>query len=396
MATAPDGSPAMEITQTKHKAGKLYNGFKQTVAGLFGEADVLINGARACDIVVHDERFYRRVLADGSLGLGESYMDQWWDCEEIDEMIARLLGAGLEEKIQPRKFLYRFLLAHLMNPQRKSKAYEVGERHYDLGNDLFEQMLDKRMTYTCAYWSGHPTPQGLDEAQEAKLELVCRKLELKPGQHVLDIGCGWGSFMIYAAEKYGVAATGVTVSKEQVELGRKRAGNLPVTFELKDYRETTGCYDHVVSLGMFEHVGPRNHRTFMEVTNRVLKDEGLFLLQIAARSNSKTLPDPWSGKYIFPNTLIPCLGEIASSTNGLFVMEDLHNFGADYDKTLQSWHRNFEAAWLLLKNNYSDRFYRMWRYYLLAAAGVSRSRTGQLWQIVFSKKGVHGGYRSVR
>ncbi len=386
----------MEITQIEHKAGKLYNGFKQTVARLLGEADVLINGARPWDIVVHDDRFYRRVLANGSLGLGESYMDQWWDCEEIDEMIARLLGAGLEEKIQPRKFLYLFLLAHLMNPQRKSKAYEVGERHYDLGNDLFERMLDKRMTYTCAYWSGHPTPQGLDQAQEAKLELVCRKLGLKPGQHVLDIGSGWGSFMIYAAEKYGVAATGVTVSKEQVELGRKRAGNLPVTFELKDYRETTGSYDHVVSLGMFEHVGPRNHRTFMEVTNRVLKDEGLFLLQIAARSNSKTLPDPWSGKYIFPNTLIPCLGEIASSTNGLFVMEDLHNFGADYDKTLQSWHRNFEAAWPALKNKYSDRFYRMWRYYLLAAAGLSRSRTGQLWQIVFSKKGVPGGYHSVR
>ena len=396
MAASMDSSHGIEITQTKNKGGKLCNGFRQTVAGLFGEADVLINGARPWDIVVHDERFFRRVLADGSLGLGESYMDQWWDCEAIDEMIARLLGAGLEEKIKPRKLLYLFLLAHLMNPQRKSKAFEVGERHYDLGNDLFERMLDKRMTYTCAYWSGHPTPQGLDQAQEAKLELVCRKLGLKPGQHVLDIGCGWGSFMIYAAQKYGVAATGVTVSKEQVEFGRKRAGNLPVTFELKDYRETTGSYDHVVSLGMFEHVGPRNHRSFMEVTNRVLKDEGLFVLQIAARSNSKTLPDPWSGKYIFPNTLIPCLGEIASSTNGLFVMEDLHNFGADYDKTLQSWHRNFEAAWSSLKNKYSDRFYRMWRYYLLAAAGISRSRTGQLWQIVFSKKGVPGGYHSVR
>jgi cyclopropane-fatty-acyl-phospholipid synthase len=213
---------------------------------------------------------------------------------------------------------------------------------------------------------------------------------------VLDIGCGWGGFMIYAAEKYGASATGVTVSKEQVELGRKRAENLPVTFQLKDYRETTGVYDHVVSLGMFEHVGPRNHRSFMEVTNRVLKDAGLFLLQIAARTNVKTLPDPWSGKYIFPNTLIPALGEIASSTNGLFVLEDLHNFGADYDKTLLAWHKNFEAAWPLLQGKYSHRFYRMWRYYLLAAAGLSRSRAGQLWQLVFSKKGVPGGYSSIR
>jgi len=377
-------------------SNKRRNRFKQTVEGLFQEAGVLINGTRPWDILVHHDQFYQRLLADGSLGLGEAYMDHWWDCEQIDEMITRLLAAGLGEEIQPRKFLYLFLLAHLMNPQRRSKAYEVGERHYDLGNDLFEHMLDKRLTYTCAYWSGYPTPQGLDQAQEAKLDLVCRKLGLQPGQHVLDIGCGWGSFMIYAAEKYGASATGVTVSKEQVELGRKRAGNLPVIFELKDYREINGSYDHVVSLGMFEHVGPRNHRTFMEVTDRVLKDDGLFLLHIAGRTNSKTLPDPWSGKYIFPNTIIPSLDEIASSTNGLFVMEDLHNFGADYDKTLQAWYQNFEAAWPTLKNNYSDRFYRMWRYYLLAAAGISRSRTGQLWQIVFSKKGIPGGYRSVR
>jgi len=356
----------------------------------------LIDGGRPWDIMVHDDRFYQRLLTDGSLGMGESYMDEWWDSEQVDETISRLLRAGLGSKIQPRKFLYSFLLAHLMNPQRRSKAYEVGEHHYDLGNDLFELMLDRRMTYTCAYWSGSPTPQDLAQAQEAKLDLVCQKIGLKPGQHVLDIGCGWGSFMIYAAEKYASSATGVTVSKEQVELGRKRAENLPVTFQLKDYRETTGTFDHVVSLGMFEHVGPRNHRSFMEVTNRVLKDDGLFLLQIAARTNVKTLPDPWSGKYIFPNTLIPALGEIASSTNGLFVLEDLHNFGADYDKTLLAWNQNFEAAWPLLKGKYSYRFYRMWRYYLLAAAGVSRSRTAQIWQLVFSKKGVPGGYRSIR
>lgn len=370
--------------------------FRQVVQELFNKADVSIDGTRPWDIVVHNDHFYQRLITDGSLGLGESYMDEWWDCEQLDEMISRLLRAGLGDKIQPRKFLYLFLLAHALNPQRKSRAYQVGERHYDLGNDLFELMLDKRMTYTCAYWSATPAPQNLDQAQEAKLDLTCRKLGLRPGQRVLDIGCGWGSFMIYAAEKYGVSATGVTVSKEQVDLGRKRAGNLPVDFQLKDYREITGVYDHVVSLGMFEHVGPRNHRAFMEVTNRVLKDEGLFLLHIAARSDSKTLPDPWSAKYIFPNTLIPALGEIASSTNGLFVLEDLHNFGADYDKTLLAWEQNFAAAWPILEKKYSQRFYRMWRFYLLAAAGLSRSRAGHVWQLVFSKKGVPGGYRAPR
>lgn len=383
-------------TSARGAPRKPVNRFRPVVERLFNEAGVIIDGNRPYDIAVRDDRFYQRLLRNGSLGMGESYMAGWWDSAQIDELISRLLRAGLGDKIQPRKFLYLFLLAHLMNPQRRSKAYEVGERHYDLGNNLFQHMLDKRMTYTCAYWSGTPAPQDLDQAQEAKLDLICRKLDLKPGQHVLDIGCGWGSFMIYAAERYGAIATGVTVSKEQVVLGRERAGSLPVTFQLKDYREITGRYDHVVSLGMFEHVGPRNHRTFMKVTNEVLKDGGLFLLQIAARNDSRTLPDPWSNKYIFPNTFLPSLGEIAASTDGLFLMEELHNFGADYDRTLMAWHSNFENAWPILKNQYSECFYRMWRYYLLAAAGLSRSRAGQLWQMVFAKKGVLGGYRTVR
>ena len=391
-----DPAERQPSTNRRHARHQPLNRFRAVVESLFSEAGVMIDGDRPGDIAIHDDRFYQRLLRDGSLGMGESYMDGWWDSAQIDELIARLLRAGLGEKIRPRKFLYLFLLAHLMNPQRRSKAYEVGERHYDLGNDLFQHMLDKRMTYTCAYWSGTPAPSGLDEAQEAKLDLVCRKLDLKPGQRVLDIGCGWGSFMIYAAEKYGAIATGVTVSKEQVALGRVRAGSLPVTFELKDYREIRGRYDHVVSLGMFEHVGPRNHRTFMEITNNVLKDDGLFLLQIGARNDAHAVPDPWSHKYIFPNSFHPSLGEIAASTNGFFIMEELHNFGADYDKTLLAWHRNFENAWPVLKNQYSERFYRMWRYYLLAAAGLSRSRAGQLWQMVFSKKGILGGYRTVR
>ena len=370
--------------------------FKQIVEDLLRPADIIVNGSRDWDIVVHDDRFYRRVLAEGSLGFGESYMEGWWDCRHLHEMIARALRAGVRERTQPASFLVAYVLAKLANPQRKSRAFQVGERHYDLGNELFERMLDERMTYTCAYWSGTPTPQTLDEAQEAKLDLVCRKLRLRPGQHVLDIGCGWGSFMIYAAEKYGVKATGVTVSRAQVELGTKRAGDLPVKFELMDYRDITGEFDHVVSLGMFEHVGVRNHALFMKTVSRVLKADGLFLLHTAGRTNSKTIPDPWSGKYIFPNTICPCIAEIGQSANGLFVMEDWHSFGENYERTLLAWHRNFENAWPSLKDKFSERFHRMWRYYLLAAAGASQSRTGQVWQVVMSKRGVVGGYRSIR
>lgn len=368
--------------------------FKKQSEYILTAADIRINGNRPWDIAVHDTRLYRRAMLRGSLGLGESYMDGWWDVPKLDAFFTRILTNRLDKHVgKTAKFLSN-AMHRITNKQSRFRAFEVGERHYDIGNDLYTAMLDKRLTYTCGYWQKADT---LDAAQEAKLDLICRKLNLKPGQHILDIGCGWGSFAKYAAEKYGVHVTGVTVSREQAALAEKLCAGLPVKFLFQDYREPiAGLFDHIVSIGMFEHVGYKNYRTFMKVVHRSLKDDGLFLLHTIGHSESTADIDPWIDRYIFPNGMMPSVSQISSAIEQLFVMEDWHNFGADYDKTLMAWHKNFNDHWPELKEKYGERFFRMWNYYLLMSAASFRSRSNQLWQVVLSKKGVPGGYISVR
>ncbi|MBU3942514.1 cyclopropane fatty acyl phospholipid synthase [Patescibacteria group bacterium] len=343
---------------------------------------------------VHDERFYKRVLTEGSLGLGESYMDGWWDCQKLDELFNKLLSFEIEKNAKKSlPVLFGILMSKIFNMQSKGRAFNIGKKHYDIGNDLFKSMLDKRMVYTCGYWK---EAKNLNQAQEAKLDLVCQKLKLKPGQKVLDIGCGWGSFAKYAAEKYKVNVIGITVSKEQVELGNKLCKGLPVEIRLQDYRDVNEKFDHIVSLGMIEHVGRKNYRTYMEVANRCLKDDGLFLLHTIGTNESGRTSDHWMNKHIFPGGILPSIKELGGSIEGLFIMEDWHNLSTDYDKTLMAWYKNFDKNWDKLKSNYDERFYRMWKYYLLSCAGGFRARKIQLWQIVLSKNGVPAGYQSIR
>ena len=370
---------------------------RKWVEGLLGLADVRVNGDRPWDMRVADGRVFGRILREGTLGLGEAYVDGWWDAPKLDEFFHKVIAADLKRKVGLSWPLVKTVIrAAFLNLQSYRRAFEIGERHYDNGNDLYQAMLDKRMTYTCGYWSGKPKAGTLDEAQEAKLDLVCRKLGLKAGEHVLDIGCGWGSFAKFAAERYGARVTGITVSREQAELGREMCKGLPVELRLEDYREVRGKFDHVVSLGMFEHVGKKNYRAFMKIVDRCLAEGGLFLLHTIGSKRSVNSTDPWIGKYIFPNGMLPSMKQIAKAAEGLFVMEDWHNFGADYDPTLMAWFRNFEKAWPSLRGKYGERFHRMWKYYLLSCAGAFRARHIQLWQMVFSKKGVSGGYVPVR
>jgi len=367
---------------------------KKLVTKLASLADIQMNGSNPWDITVKDERFYNRLLKESSLGLGESYMDGWWECSHIDEMIHHLMRAGLETKVKKNlKLLSYFVLAKIFNFQTKRRATIVGEKHYDTGNDLFEKMLDKEMSYTCGYWKN---ATNLDQAQEAKLDLTCQKLHLKPGMKVLDIGCGWGAFARHAAKNYGVEVVGVTISKEQVALGRKLSEGLPIDLRFQDYRDIHEKFDRIVSLGMFEHVGYKNYKTYMKKAFSCLKEHGIFLLHTIGSNQSGVNADPWLNKYIFPNGMLPSIKQIAKATEKLFVMEDWHNFGSDYDKTLQAWRANFINAWDQLKSHYSERFYRMWIYYLSCCAGVFRSRDIQLWQIVLSKNGLPEGYTSIR
>jgi cyclopropane-fatty-acyl-phospholipid synthase len=358
---------------------------------MFAHADIQVDGDRPWDIRLHDASVPERVFAVGSLGLGEAYLDGHWDAEQLDEFFNHALRAHLDQKLKPLGYILHTLQARLFNLQTTRRAWRVGEMHYDLGNDFYAAMLDPRMTYTCAYWQSGATT--LAEAQDAKLELICRKLDLKPGMRLLDIGCGWGSLMGYAAEHYGVACVGITISKEQVDWARTRYAGLPLEFRLQDYREIDEQFDRIASIGMFEHVGRKNYRTYMKVVHRCLKEDGLFLLHTIGKNEAKSATNPWINKYIFPNGDLPAIGQIGDATDCLFVTEDLHNFSVDYDKTLMAWCANFEAAWPQFQAEKGERFYRMWRYYLLSCAGAFRAREVQLWQWVFSKEGIVGGYR---
>ena len=368
--------------------------YEEIATEILGFAGVQINGENPWDIRIHNKEFFYRALTEGELGLGESYMEGWWDAERVDELIYRILVARIDERIKLKfSILMKLFTAKLFNLQSKRRAFIVGEKHYDLGNDLFQYMLDQRMNYSCAYWQD---ALSLDQAQENKLELICRKLYLKPGMRILDIGCGWGPFGKYAAAKYRVEVTGITVSKEQVQLGKKLCEGFPVDFRLIDYRDMDEKFDRIVSIGMVEHVGYKNYNTFFKVANRCLKDDGLFLLHTIGHVDSSNALDPWTHKYIFPNGMIPSAAQLSEAFEKLFVMEDWHNFGVDYDKTLMAWYENFVNNWGKIASHLSERFFRMWKFYLLSAAATFRSRRSQLWQIVLSKNGLPGGYVSMR
>lgn len=364
------------------------------ITALLAEAGIEVGGDRPWDMRMHHPQAAERILARGSLGLGESYMEGWWDCDRVDQFIARVLMARLDEKVGTAALMVHGLRARLFNLQNLRRTWQVGEVHYDLGNDFFEAMLDSSMAYTCGYWA---RADNLADAQRAKLDLVCRKLGLEPGMRLLDIGCGWGSLMRYAAEHYGVECVGLTISREQAEFGQARCSGLPVSFRLQDYRQFnrggSERFDRIASVGMFEHVGAKNHVAFFEMARRSLKEEGLFLLHTIGKNVRRTPTDPWIDRYIFPNGDLPALGQIADAAEDCFIVEDVHNFGADYDRTLMAWHARFEAAWPQFAERHGQRFYRMWRYYLLACAGTFRARSNQLWQIVLSPSGVSGGYR---
>lgn len=371
--------------------------YQSALRGMLERAEVAWNGSNPWDIHVRDPNFAKRVLTQGSLGAGESYMDGQWDCERLDEMLFRVMKSGIDRSLPNFRELWAALLARLFNPQTPTRSFKVGEQHYDIGDDLYMRMLDRRMIYSCAYWK---QAQSLEEAQEAKLDLVCRKLGLQPGMRVLDIGCGWGGAAQFAAERYGVDVVGVTVSRHQAATAAERTKHLPVHILLQDYRTLVTEYKHgfdrIYSLGMFEHVGVRNYRDYFGITRNLLTPDGLFLLHTIGASVSQAANDPWIERYIFPNSMIPSMSQIAAALEGVFVVEDWHGFGPYYDQTLMTWQQRFNAHWPELKDRYSERFRRMWNFWLSASAAHFRARRNQLWQVVLSPEGVAGGYQEVR
>ncbi len=366
------------------------NKSERYVRELLRAADINVGGSRPHDIRVNNPEFYTRVLRDGSLGFGESYMDGQWDADVLDEALKRVLLAKLD--VIARKNIPLVLhtaKAKLLNLQNKMRAFQVGEQHYDIGNELYTGMLDNSMAYTCAYW--RDGARTLEEAQTAKLDLVCRKLNLKEGMRVLELGCGWGGFAKHAAENYGVSVVGFTVSKEQASFASEWTKHLPVEIRMQDYREARGTYDAVVSIGLMEHIGPKNYRSYMELVDRCLAPGGVALVHTIAGNRAVDIIEPWFEKYIFPNAVLPTIGNLSSAFDDLFVCEDVHNIGPDYDLTLMAWNRNFNEIWpTLSKQNpskYNERFYRMWTFYLLCSAAGFRTRYTQLFQLVLTRAG---------
>ena len=381
--------------QTRLKSIRILDAMshKQVIQQLLDKAQIQINGTQPGDIQVHNDGLYGRVLAEGSLGLGESYMDGWWDSVQLDEFFAKVHTVQLDKDIVDTRLIVNAVKARVFNMQNKRLSKRVANEHYNLDNDFYEKMLDPHMQYTCAYWKGAHT---LAEAQEQKLELICRKLQLRKGDRILELGCGWGGFAQYAASKYGCSVVAHNISSEQVAFARRWCADLPVEVIQGDYREATGEFDKVAAIGLTEHVGYKNYRTLMETAHRRLKPHGLFLLHTIGNNASVTTSDPWFDKYIFPGGMLPSVAQLSAAMDGLLVMEDWHNFGPDYDKTLVAWQNNVDKHWGEFKAKFDERFHRMWRYYLLSLAGSFRARKIHLWQIVMSKQGVLGGYESVR
>jgi cyclopropane-fatty-acyl-phospholipid synthase len=379
-------------SESSVQAGAL--NLKERCQRILNHADIKIDGSRPWDLQIRDDRFYARVLSEGSMGLGESYMDGWWDAEALDEFFFRIFRTDLAEQSLTWRDKLSALKARIINQQKISRAFQIGRHHYDLGNDLYRTMLDRQMIYSCGYWQHAST---LDQAQEAKLDLICRKLQLKPSMRLLDIGCGWGGMAAYAARNYGVEVVGITVSEEQARFAREQCRGLPVTIELCDYRKQEGTFDRVVSIGMFEHVGYKNYRTYMQQQKSLLTSDGLALLHTIGRNKTAPDVDKWISRYIFPNSMLPSAKQLSCAAEGLFVIEDWHSFGTDYDTTLMHWFRNFDDSFdTLPSSKYDQRFYRMWKYYLLSCAGSFRARRNQVWQLVLSPQGCLEGYHAPR
>lgn len=383
----------MVATSVTNTTKKLLSSFdprraQELFVDLLAQADIIVGGDRPWDLQVHDERLWARLLRDGTLGAGESYVEGWWDTPALDQFIDHILRARFDNALRDNWiFVAQAVRARVLNLQSITRAFDNGQHHYDIGNDLYEAMLCRRLLYTCAYWSdGAKT---LDEAQDAKLDLVCRKIGLSPGMKVLDLGCGWGGFAAFAAERYKVTVTGFTVSQEQVKWANDHYPHLPIDIRLDDYRNATGTYDAVVSIGLMEHVGWKNYRGYMQLVDRLLAPGGVAFVHTIGGNLPRTHIEPWFDKYIFPNAVLPTLARLATAMEGIFIPEDVHNIGEEYDPTLMAWWHNFDAAWPKLRARYGDAFYRRWKYYLLSCAGAFRSRSQQLFQLVMTRPGTH-------
>lgn len=342
---------------------------------------------------VHDSRFYSRLLSDAALGLGETYMDGWWD--EADGDVVGLMGLihlnDLRSKVRGNlrlqlNFLYHWVAAIATRTKSRSNV----EFHYDTSNDFFELILDPMMTYSCGY-QVYPD-DSLEEMQLQKYELLSRKLDLQPGDRLLDIGCGWGGMLRYAAKNYGVRGLGITLSKEQMQWARQRIkeDGLEDRLEirLQDYREMAGEFDKVVSIGMFEHVGREFQTTYMQQVSSLLRNGGIGVLHSIGTTGSQ-FPGLWLRKYIFPGTYLPGIGDFTGNAEKADLkVVHMENLKPHYAETARWWKENLHAqhdAIVKLSGFGAERVYRMWDFFFQLLEGGFRYGDLQVYQMLLYK-----------
>jgi cyclopropane-fatty-acyl-phospholipid synthase len=359
---------------------------QRVIESILEPQDIHINGNRPWDMVVRDERVFRDIVTRGSLGLGNAYTQGWWDSPALDEWMYRVSQSPALRSARTLTHIIPNALAtaseFLYNTQSLPRSQHVLKKHYELNLPLFANMLDPLMQYSCAHFGNTKT---LPEAQVEKLDLIARKLEISERDTLLDIGSGWGGLAKYFSENKGCSVTGINISQKQIQFSEKFAPSQKVSFQNRDYRQIEGIFDKVVSVGMFEHVGPQNYRAFMKSAHKALRPGGLLLIQSITKSTSDKICDPWIKRNIFPNSHIPSLAQVSAAAEDLFVLESVQNIGEHYDKTLMCWHKNFTKNWEKISPSFDSAFQRKWTYYLLTCAGVFRARELGCCQVLFRK-----------
>jgi cyclopropane-fatty-acyl-phospholipid synthase len=376
--------------------------FKPLFESLLSGSGVRVGGDRPWDIRVNRDRLYRRALR-GSLGVGESYIDGDWDCEALDELFRRVLSSDARRYplVRAAEGL-KALQARFTNLQTKRRSRAVAEEHYDLDHRMYALFLGPWNQYTCCFFDG---TDDLERAEVRKLELICDKLELRPGDRLLDIGCGWGGLAKYAAQVRGCEVTGISLSDQQIRYAVEYTKGLPVTIRKLDYRDLPASglapFDKISIVGMIEHVGYKNYATLMGVVHQMLKPDGLFLLHTIGNCERTQVVDPWIEKYIFRNSMAPAMSQLADAAEGRFVIEAWENYGQHYVPTLQAWYDRFNANWdriraLATAKPFDERFRRMWNYYLMSCKAAFEVEQLHLWQLVMTRRGSgRGVYRRV-
>ena len=359
-----------------------------TVVRHDGSEEVYGEGLPSATIRLKNKSTLSKILRNPYLNLGETYMDSSWDLDGASlRDLLNLFRRNVDQQSPNTGVKALFSLLQSWNTLRSS----VGniKHHYNLDEELFSGFLDEDMHYSCAYFG--EGVQSLEDAQQSKCRHLMQKLRLSPGDHVLDIGCGWGSLAMYLAENADVNVTGITLSDAQVEVARRRSHerNLQdkVDFNLQDYRTHDGKYDAIVSVGMFEHVGRRNFRTYFKKVYEMLKDDGIAVIHTIGNYTYPQATNPWIERYIFPGGYIPSLSEVmrAIELAGL-VTSDIEVWRRHYARTLEQWNERFQRIRERIKQKYDERFCRMWEFYLSACQSAFEESDLVVYQIQLGLK----------